>query len=47
MSRHFKIKNSEITAGGPELLVGGVFKHDEKELDNYFELAEELENATY
>lgn len=47
MSRHFKIKNTEITAGGPELLVGGVFKHDVKELDNYFELAEELENVPY
>ena len=47
MSRHFKIKNSEITAGGPELLVGGVFKHDEKELDNYFELVQELENVPY
>lgn len=47
MSRHFKIKDTEITAGGPELLVGGVFKHDEKELDNYFELAEELENVPY
>ena len=47
MSRHFKIKDTEITAGGPELLVGGVFKHDEKELDNYFELATELENAPY
>ena len=47
MSRHFKIKDTEITAGGPELLVGGVFKHDEKELDNYFELAVELENVPY
>lgn len=47
MSRHFKIKDTEITAGGPELLVGGVFKHDVKELDNYFELAEELENVPY
>jgi hypothetical protein len=47
MSRHFKIKDTEITAGGPELLVGGVFKHDEKELDNYFELATELENTPY
>lgn len=47
MSRHFKIKNTEITAGGPELLVGGVFKHDVKELDNYFELAVELENVPY
>lgn len=47
MSRHFKIKDTEITAGGPELLVGGVFKHDEKELDNYFELAMELENVPY
>lgn len=47
MSRHFKIKDTEITAGGPELFVGGVFKHDVKELDNYFELAEELENVPY
>ena len=47
MSRHFKIKNSEITAGGPELLVGGVFKNDVKELDNYFELVQELENVPY
>ena len=47
MSRHFKIKNSEITAGGPELLVGGVFKNDVKELDNYFELVQELENTPY
>mgnify|MGYP003081889810 CR=1 FL=1 len=47
MSRHFKIKDTEITAGGPELLVGGVFKNDVKELDNYFELAEELENVPY
>ena len=47
MSRHFKIKDTEITAGGPELLVGGVFKHNVKELDNYFELAEELENVPY
>ena len=47
MSRHFKINNTEITTGGPELLVGGVFKHDEKELDNYFELVQELENVPY
>ena len=47
MSRHFKIKNTEITAGGPELLVGGVFKRDVKELDNYFELVTELENTPY
>lgn len=47
MSRHFKIKDTEITAGGPELLVGGVFKHDVKELDNYFELVVELENTPY
>ena len=47
MSRHFKIKDTEITAGGPELLVGGVFKHDVKELDNYFELVQELENTPY
>lgn len=47
MSRHFKIKDTEITAGGSELLVGGVFKHDEKELDNYFELAVELESVPY
>ena len=45
MSRHFKIKDTEITAGGPELLVGGVFKNDVKELDNYFELVQELENV--
>ena len=47
MSRHFKIKDTEITAGGPELLVGGVFKNGVKELDNYFELAKELENVPY
>jgi hypothetical protein len=47
MSRHFKIKDTEITAGGPELLVGGVFKNDVKELDNYFELVQELENVPY
>lgn len=47
MSKHFKIKNTEITAGGPELLVGGVFKNDIKELDNYFELVQELENVPY
>ena len=47
MSRHFKIKDAEITAGGPELLVGGVFKNDVKELDNYFELVQELENVPY
>ena len=47
MSRHFKIKNTEITAGGPELLVGGGFKRDVKELDNYFELVTELENTPY
>ena len=47
MSRHFKIKDTEITAGGPELLVGGVFKNDIKELDNYFELVQELENVPY
>ena len=47
MSRHFKIKDTEITAGGPELLVGGVFKNEVKELDSYFELVQELENATY
>lgn len=47
MSKHFKIRDIEITAGGPELLVGGVFKQDEKELDNYFELAMELENVPY
>lgn len=47
MSRHFKIKDTEITVGGSELLVGGVFKHDVKELDNYFELVQELENVPY
>lgn len=47
MSKHFKIKNTEITAGGPELLVGGVFKNDIKELDNYFELVQELENVPH
>ena len=47
MSRHFKIKDTEITAGGPELLVGGVFKNDVKELDNYFEFVQELENVPY
>lgn len=47
MNRHFKIKNTEITAGKSELLAGGVFRNDVMELDNYFELAEELENVPY
>jgi len=38
---------STFLIAGPELLLGGVFKQNEKELDNYFELVQELKNVPY